>query len=215
MSQISSVSGCVFLPALASLQVGIHTVCVLFVWERSMLGQLSRELTVHIVFAFQCRRFIPRERSLRRSMAALVSTQRHLWFSLSQISEKDRVFLLDAPILPSGPFSAAVKSVVDRFQEAKKQVAAFQRLSLVVLSVGLIGGISSSRVWAPLTEKSRNGALPLVPLLKEKDRKGDSTPGRSPLGRWRIGGPSFSIKRLRSKGPDTIGPGHLRARPFG
>ncbi len=154
-------------------------------------------------------------RAIGRSMAALVSTQRHLWFSLSQISEKDRVFLLDAPILPSGPFSAAVNSVVDRFQEAKKQVAAFQRFSLVVLSVGLIGGISSSCVWAPLTEKSRNGALPLVPLLKEKDRKGDSTPGRSPLGRWRIGGPSFSIKRLRPKGPDTIGPGHLRARPFG
>ncbi len=46
--------------------------------------------------------------------------------------------------------------------------------------------------------------------IEEKDRKGDSAPGWSPLGRWRIWGPSFSIKRLRPKDPDAIGP-----RPFG
>ncbi len=39
--------------------------------------------------------------------------------------------------------------------------------------------------------------------------------GRSPLGKWRIWGLSFSIKRLRSKGPDAFGPGHLRAGPSG
>ncbi len=59
-------------------------------------------------------------------MAALVATQRHLWLNLSQISEKDRVFLLDAPISPSGLFGNAEDKVVDRFQEAKKQAAAFQ-----------------------------------------------------------------------------------------
>ncbi len=37
-------------------------------------------------------------RAIGRSMAALVATQRHLWLTLSQISEKDRFFLLDAPI---------------------------------------------------------------------------------------------------------------------
>ncbi len=41
MSLISSVSGCVFLPDLTSLRMGIHTVCALLVWERSTLGQLS------------------------------------------------------------------------------------------------------------------------------------------------------------------------------
>ncbi len=66
-------------------------------------------------------------RAIGRSMAALVATERHLWLTLSQISDKDRVFLLDAPILPSGLFGDAVNAVVDRFQEAKKQAAAFQR----------------------------------------------------------------------------------------
>ncbi len=37
-----------FLPALSSLRVGIHTVCAMFVWEHSTLGQLSRELTVRM-----------------------------------------------------------------------------------------------------------------------------------------------------------------------
>ncbi len=41
-------------------------------------------------------------RAIGRSMAALVATERHLWLTLSQISDKDRVFLLDAPILPFG-----------------------------------------------------------------------------------------------------------------
>ncbi len=36
---------CVFLPVCVSLRVGIYTVCVLLVWEWSMLGQLSRELS--------------------------------------------------------------------------------------------------------------------------------------------------------------------------
>ncbi len=42
---ISSVAGCVFLPALASLRVGIHTVCALLFWERStpLWGGRSRQ----------------------------------------------------------------------------------------------------------------------------------------------------------------------------
>ncbi len=66
-------------------------------------------------------------RAIRRSMAALVATERHLWLSLSNINNKDRVFLLDAPLVPSGLFGDGVNTVVDRFQEAKKQTAAFQR----------------------------------------------------------------------------------------
>ncbi|KAL0165789.1 hypothetical protein M9458_037633, partial [Cirrhinus mrigala] len=66
-------------------------------------------------------------RAIGRAMAALVAAERHLWLTLSDMKEKDRVFLLDAPLLPSGLFGDAVNSVVDRYQEARKQVAAFQR----------------------------------------------------------------------------------------
>ncbi|KAI2647410.1 Transposon Ty3-G Gag-Pol polyprotein [Labeo rohita] len=62
-----------------------------------------------------------------RSMATMVAAERHLWLTLSDMKEKDRVFLLDAPLQPSGLFGDAVDSVVSRYQEARKQAAAFQR----------------------------------------------------------------------------------------
>ncbi|KAL0168323.1 hypothetical protein M9458_036545, partial [Cirrhinus mrigala] len=63
-----------------------------------------------------------------RSMAAMVVAERHLWLTLSDMNEKDRVFLLDAPLESSGLFGHAVNSVISRYQEARKQAAAFQRL---------------------------------------------------------------------------------------
>ncbi|XP_077061833.1 uncharacterized protein LOC143714498 [Siphateles boraxobius] len=46
-------------------------------------------------------------RAIGRSMAALVATERHLWLNLSGTGEKDRAFLLDAPISSSGLFCDA------------------------------------------------------------------------------------------------------------
>ncbi len=60
-------------------------------------------------------------------MAALVAAERHLWLTLSDIKDRDRVFLLDAPLSPSGLFGDAVDTVVDRHQEAGRQAAAFRR----------------------------------------------------------------------------------------
>ncbi len=67
-------------------------------------------------------------RSISRSMAALVTMERHIWFNLSNIKGKDKNFLTDAPLSPSGLFGDAVNSVVERFQESAKQAAAFQKL---------------------------------------------------------------------------------------
>jgi hypothetical protein len=66
-------------------------------------------------------------RAIGRSMSALVTTERHLWLNLSGIKEKDRAFLLDAPICTSGLFGEAVNAVVDRFQDTKKQSEAFRQ----------------------------------------------------------------------------------------
>ncbi len=66
-------------------------------------------------------------RAIGRSMAALVVTERPLWLTLSNIKDRDRIFLLNAPLLPSGLFGDAVGAVVDRHQDARKQAAAFQR----------------------------------------------------------------------------------------
>ncbi|XP_053092882.1 LOW QUALITY PROTEIN: uncharacterized protein LOC113526632 [Pangasianodon hypophthalmus] len=43
------------------------------------------------------------------------------------MKEKDRVVLMNAPVAPSGLFGDAVDSVVDRYQQARAQAAAFQR----------------------------------------------------------------------------------------
>ena len=66
-------------------------------------------------------------KSVGRSMAALVVTERHLWLNLSDIKDKDRSVLLDAPLSPSSLFGDAINCVVDRFTESKKQAAAFQK----------------------------------------------------------------------------------------
>lgn len=61
------------------------------------------------------------------SMHAMVAKKRHLWLNLSGNKEKEKVFLLDTQILPLGLFGDAVNAVVDRFQEAKSQSAAFRQ----------------------------------------------------------------------------------------
>ena len=71
-------------------------------------------------------------------MAALVAAERHLWLNLSQIKDRDRFCLLDAPLQASGLFGDTVNTVVDRFQEARKQAAAFQSF-LPRRSCGLSG----------------------------------------------------------------------------
>ncbi|ROL42281.1 hypothetical protein DPX16_18203 [Anabarilius grahami] len=59
---------------------------------------------------------------------SLAYKERHLWLNLSSIKDKDKNFLMDAPLAPPGLFGDAVNTVVDRFQEANKQAAAFQKL---------------------------------------------------------------------------------------
>ncbi len=50
------------------------------------------------------------------SMAGSVAAERHLWLNLTEFHEKEKVFLLDAPISQSGLFGEAVSSVVEKFR---------------------------------------------------------------------------------------------------
>ncbi|CAM4622583.1 unnamed protein product [Leuciscus chuanchicus] len=67
-------------------------------------------------------------KSIGRSMAALVATERHLWLNLSDIKDKEKHVLLDAPVSTQGLFGDAVNSAVAKSQEASKQAAALQKL---------------------------------------------------------------------------------------
>ncbi len=62
-----------------------------------------------------------------RPMAGSVAAERHLWLNLTEISEKEEVFLLDAPISQSGLFGEAVSSVVEKFRSAKTQSTALKQ----------------------------------------------------------------------------------------
>ncbi len=66
-------------------------------------------------------------RVIGRSMAGSVVAERHLWLNLTEICEKEKVFLLDAPIPQSGLFGEAVSSVVEKFRSAKTQSAALKQ----------------------------------------------------------------------------------------
>ncbi len=66
-------------------------------------------------------------RAMGRSMAASVAAERHLWLNLTEIREKEKVFLMDAPISQSGLFGEAVSAVVDKFRSAKTQSAALNQ----------------------------------------------------------------------------------------
>ncbi len=54
-------------------------------------------------------------------MAGSVAAERHLWLNLTEIREKENVFLLDAPISQTGLFGEAVSSVVEKIRSAKSQ----------------------------------------------------------------------------------------------
>ncbi len=66
-------------------------------------------------------------RAVGRSMVASVATECHLWLNLTEIREKEKVFLLDAPISQSGLFGEAVSAVVDKFRSAKTQSVALKQ----------------------------------------------------------------------------------------
>ncbi|KAL0190937.1 hypothetical protein M9458_013635, partial [Cirrhinus mrigala] len=128
--------------------VCLHTMAVLQAYQAYLLKELdesdeiSRDDISELRRAADLSLCATKEtaHAIGRSMAALVAAERHLWLTLSDMKEKDRVFLPDAPLAPSGLFGDAVNSVVDRYQEARKQVAAFQRfLPRRVLTLGAAG----------------------------------------------------------------------------
>ncbi|KAI2658583.1 Transposon Ty3-G Gag-Pol polyprotein [Labeo rohita] len=113
----------------------LHTMSVLQAYQADLLKELDEGEEIKDADIAEVRRTADLSlgatketaRAIGRSMAALVAAERHLWLTLSDMKEKDRVFLLDAPLSPSGLFGDSVNSVVDRYQEARKQAAAFQR----------------------------------------------------------------------------------------
>ncbi len=112
----------------------LHTMSLLQAYQAELLTELDEGESISPNTVCELRRATDLSlraaketaKSIGRSMAALVATNRH--FKESNIKGKDKNFLMDAPISPSGLFGDAVNSVVGRFQESATQAAAFQKL---------------------------------------------------------------------------------------
>ncbi|KAL0165985.1 hypothetical protein M9458_037829, partial [Cirrhinus mrigala] len=58
--------------------------------------------------------------AIGRSMASLVVLERHLWLTLTEIKDADKVSFLDAPLSPTGLFGPSVEGFTERFSAAQK-----------------------------------------------------------------------------------------------
>ncbi|XP_032363307.1 uncharacterized protein LOC116675969 [Etheostoma spectabile] len=113
----------------------LHTMAVLQAYQADLLlemdergGPSEEELAeLRRAMDLSLRATKATARAVGRSMSALVATERHLWLNLSDIRQKDREFLLDAPVSTTGLFGEAVDSVVDRFRHVRSQGEAFQQ----------------------------------------------------------------------------------------
>ncbi len=64
--------------------------------------------------------------AIGRSMSSLIGLERHLWLTMMEIKEADKVPFLDAPVLSGSLFGPAVEGFAERFTEAKKLSLAMQ-----------------------------------------------------------------------------------------
>ena len=112
----------------------LHTMAVLQAYQADLLGDLDQGAGLSPEAVAELRRTTDlalratkqTAASIGRSMAAMVATERHLWLNLAGIGEKEKAFLLDAPVSPSELFGTSVEAVVGKFREAKARSAAFK-----------------------------------------------------------------------------------------
>ncbi len=170
----------------------LHTMAVLQAYQADLLKDLSTGGSIDEEAFLELRRATDLSlhatkqtaHAIGHSMAAMVSTERHLWLNLTGIKDKDRTFLLDAPISPSGLFGDAVNTVATRFREAKCYEEAFVRF---LPRRAQESGTSATR--------SRPGPVPL-----RREAQKESVASRAPPRRdW---GAARRASQSASKRPD-------------
>ncbi len=115
--------------------MALHTMAILQAYQADVLKEMDegtgltpeavKELRRATDLALRATKHTAR--AVGRSMVASVAAERHLWLNLTEIRERDKVFLMDAPISQSGLFGKEVSAVVDKFRSAKTQSAALKQ----------------------------------------------------------------------------------------
>ncbi len=115
---------------IASGQAGmaLHTMAILQAYQADVLKEMDEGTGLTPEAVKELRRATKHTaHAVGRSMVGSVAAKRHWWLNLTEIREKENVFLLDAPISQSGLFGEAVSSVVEKFRSTKTQSAALKQ----------------------------------------------------------------------------------------
>ncbi|KAL0173136.1 hypothetical protein M9458_033447, partial [Cirrhinus mrigala] len=105
----------------------LHSMAILQVFQAKLLAQSDRsaldpatltELRSATDLALRATKATAQ--AIGRSMASLVVLERHLWLTLTEIKDTDKVPFLDAPISPTGLFGPSVEGFTERFSAAQK-----------------------------------------------------------------------------------------------
>ncbi len=64
--------------------------------------------------------------AIRRSMSSLIVLERHLWLTMTEMKEADKVPFLDATVLSGSLFGSAVEGFAEHFTEAQKSSQAMR-----------------------------------------------------------------------------------------
>ncbi len=92
--------------------MALHTMAILQAYQADVLKEMDKGTGLTLEAVKELRRATDlalratkhTARAVGRSMAASVAAERHLWLNLTEIREKEKVFLMDAPISQSGLF---------------------------------------------------------------------------------------------------------------
>ena len=105
----------------------LHTMAVLQIFQADLLHKLDEEGPGAICVAdlrsatdLALRAAKAAAQAMGRNMASLTVAERHLWLTLSEMTDAERSVFLDAPISPAGLFGSAVKDFADRYTEVQK-----------------------------------------------------------------------------------------------
>ncbi len=173
--------------------MALHTMAILKAYQADVLKEMDegtgltpeavKELRRATDLALRATKHTAR--AVGRSMAALVAAECHLWLNLTEIREREKVFLMDAPISQSGLFGEAVSAVVDKFRSAKTQSAALKQFMP-----------RRSRDYStPSSSVSREQSLP----RKEPSGGGAQATRPSPTTVWGARGRSFPRQQPRKR----------------
>ncbi len=157
----------------------LHSMAVLQVYQAKLLSAIDesepdpatlRELRSATDLALRATKTTAQ--AIGRSMASLVVLERHLWLTLTEIKDADKVSFLDAPISPSGLFGPAVEVFAERFTEAQKASQAMRHF----LPKRSSSAAAQSR---PKTVPTQQPAKPAPAVSAPQPAKTQQTWGRS------------------------------------